>query len=45
MGGGGGVWTGERGVCRQNIWYHVAAFVFLFDMEHDHGLKKMKVTF
>ena len=26
----------------QNIWYHVAIFLdsFLFDMQHDHVLKK-----
>ena len=36
-GGGGG---GVRG---QNICYHVAAFVILFnfDMQHDHVLKKL----
>ena len=33
------------GVCRQNICYHVAAFVipFEFDMQHDHVLKKLNV--
>ena len=35
VGGGGG--------CGQNICYHVAAFVILFnfDMQHDHVLKKL----
>ena len=38
----GGV-GGGRGVCGQNICYHVAAFVILFnfDMQHDHVLKKL----
>ena len=33
----------ERGVCRQNICYHVATFCdsILFDMQHDHVLKKL----
>ena len=34
-------------VCGQNVCYHVAAYVILFkfDMQHDHVLKKLKVTF
>ena len=30
--GGLGVGSGERRGCRQNIWYHVAAFFFLFNL-------------
>ena len=34
---------GGRGVCGQNICYHVAAFrhSLKFDMQHDHALKKL----
>ena len=36
--------SGGEGVCGQNICYHFAAFLILFnfDMQHDHVLKLLK---
>ena len=33
------------GVCKRNIFYHVALFPDSNDKQHDHVLKKLNLTF